>query len=98
MKKLLIVLFITFFSSLFSEAFAFIDYSSLRNFKEECAIKRVLNSQVRWANKYNLEKFISTFDKSYVNNDGFNYETYSNLIEDIWNLPCKLLKVVRITT
>ncbi len=47
-------------------------------------IKSLLNSQVRYANKTNFAKFISTFDKDYVSSDGFNLETYSKLVQDIW--------------
>ena len=42
-------------------------------------IKSLLNSQVRYANRTNFNKFIATYDKDYVNADGFNLETYSNL-------------------
>ena len=47
-------------------------------------IKSLLNSQVRYANKTNFDKFIATYDKNYVNSDGFNLETYSNLVRDVW--------------
>ena len=48
-------------------------------------IKSLLDSQVRYANRTNFDKFISTYDESYINSDGFNLETYSNLVKDIWN-------------
>ena len=47
-------------------------------------IKSLLNSQVKYANKTNFNKFISTFDPNYVNADGFNLATYSQLVQDIW--------------
>lgn len=47
-------------------------------------IKSLLNSQVRYANRTNFDKFIATYDKNYVNSDGFNLETYSNLVRDVW--------------
>ena len=52
---------------------------------EEKAVKSVLTSQVRYANKTNFDKFISTYDANYLNEDGFNIETYSNLVKDLWN-------------
>ena len=48
-------------------------------------IKSLLNSQVRYANRTNFNKFIATYDKDYVNADGFNLETYSNLVKDVWD-------------
>lgn len=48
-------------------------------------IKSLLNSQVRYANKTNFDKFIATYDKNYLNSDGFNLEMYSNLVKDIWS-------------
>lgn len=47
-------------------------------------IKSLLHSQVKYANKTNFEKFISTYDDNYINADGFNLESYSNLVRDIW--------------
>lgn len=47
-------------------------------------IKSLLNSQIRYANHTNLKKFISTYDKDYVNCDGLNLESYSALVKDIW--------------
>ena len=47
-------------------------------------IKSLLNSQVKYANRTNFNKFIATYDKDYVNADGFNLETYSNLVKDVW--------------
>jgi len=49
------------------------------------AVKSVLNSQVKYANKEDFTNFISTYDKSYQNSDGLNYEDYSKLVTDIWN-------------
>ena len=48
-------------------------------------IKSLLNSQVRYANRTNFDKFIDTYDKNYKNSDGFNLETYSQLVKDIWS-------------
>lgn len=51
---------------------------------DECAIKKLLESQVKYANRTNFKKFINTYDEKYLNSDGFNLEVYSNLIKDIW--------------
>ena len=51
---------------------------------DERAVNNVLKSQVKYANKTNFNKFISTFDPKYVNADGFNLDIYSALIKDIW--------------
>lgn len=48
------------------------------------AIRAVLNSQVRYANRTNFNKFISTYDSEYKNSDGFDLETYSKLVKDLW--------------
>ena len=51
---------------------------------DEFAVKKLLKSQVKYANETNFEKFIKTYDHKYVNSDGFNLDTYSNLVKDIW--------------
>lgn len=51
---------------------------------EEKAVEKVLKSQVRYANKANFDKFISTYDPQYINGDGFNLDVYSSLVKDIW--------------
>ncbi len=52
---------------------------------QEKAAKNVVISQFKYANKFNFDKFISTFDKDYVNSDGFNLDVYSELVKDIWS-------------
>jgi hypothetical protein len=52
---------------------------------QEKAVKNVILSQFKYANKCNFDKFISTFDKDYVNADGFNLDIYSELVKDIWS-------------
>ncbi len=47
-------------------------------------IKHLLTSQVKYANKTDFNKFIATYDKSYVNSDGFDLSTYSELVKDTW--------------
>ena len=53
--------------------------------KAKKEVAKLLNSQVKYANQTNFNKFISTYDSKYVNSDGFNLEVYSKLIKDIWN-------------
>ena len=48
------------------------------------AVKSLLNSQVKYANKTDFDKFISTYDENYLNSDGFNLEVYSKIVKDIW--------------
>ena len=51
---------------------------------QERAVRKVILSQFKYANNCNFDKFISTYDSNYVNSDGFNLETYSKLVRDIW--------------
>lgn len=84
-KKLLSLLLFLMFLSPAVIAGEGTDFFKLHIFNnDEREIKSLLNSQVRYANKTNFEKFIATFDKSYVNADGFNLETYSQLVRDTW--------------
>ena len=69
---------------LIQPAFAF-DFKQSCLFGNERAVKRLINSQVRYANSGNYAKFISTYSDNYVNSDGFDLETYSKLVRDIWN-------------
>lgn len=67
-------------------AFSFdklIDKTSI--LKQEIEIKRLFASQIKYANNENFDKFIKTFDKDYLNSDGFNLDTYSELIKEIWD-------------
>lgn len=79
MKKISILLLAFFLLTPQSYAWFWSDFNS-----EEKAIERLLNSQVKYANRTNFKKFINTYDSSYKNSDGFNLEIYSNLIKDIW--------------
>ena len=47
-------------------------------------VRNVLNSQVKYANKLNFDKFIATYDKNYQNGDGYNLEIYSKLVKELW--------------
>lgn len=94
-KKLLIV-----FLFLFTQIAYADDSPHCLKFKfwnnETRQIKTLLNSQVRYANNGNFDKFISTYDKNYVNSDGLNLETYSSLVKDIWNTYDNIVYGVKI--
>ncbi len=86
MKKLflLILLLVSISNSVFAEDFS--KKSFLSYFKDDTReIKALLNSQVRYANKTNFKKFISTYDENYLNADGLDLEKYSALVKDVWN-------------
>ena len=77
-KRLLILIFALFMTS--------VSYADAAIFQNDTrAIKSMLKSQVRYANKNNFDKFISTYDSSYVNSDGLNLNDYSNLVKEIWS-------------
>jgi len=48
------------------------------------SVKNVLNSQIKYANKLNFDKFIATYDEEYQNGDGYDLEVYSKLVKDLW--------------
>ena len=95
MKRLLLVFIISLFfiQPSYSQRF---DFSTLKNNSEVRQVRRLLNSQVRWANKANFEKFIATYDSEYMNSDGFDIETYSNLVKDIWATYDKIRYSIKI--
>ena len=90
MKKylLLFTLLITIPSSYAGDNFNLFNLDIFNNDTRE--IKSMLRSQVRYANRANFDKFIATYDKNYTNADGFNLETYSELVKDIWNTYDKI--------
>lgn len=47
-------------------------------------VKSLLNSQIKYANKNNFNKFISTYDSCYKNGDGYDLEVYSKLVKELW--------------
>lgn len=94
MKKRLLIALI---ALMFSPAVFAGDLFKLHIFNNDTReIKSLLNSQVRYANRTNFDKFIATYDKSYVNSDGFNLETYSNLVKDIWDTYDKIVYGIKI--
>ena len=53
--------------------------------KKENEIVRFINKQVKYANKTDLKRFISTYDDSYLSNDGIDKEKYESLVKDVWS-------------
>lgn len=89
MKRLALLILLSF--SLSQVCFANETCFNLHIFKNDTReIKSLLNSQVRYANHTNFKKFISTYDKEYLNADGFNLETYSKLVKEIWETYDKI--------
>ena len=85
MRKIIFSIFLT--CSLLQPVFAidcnFFTWSNLHS-NDNKAIKKILTTQVKSANKTDFERFISTYDPSYRNSDGFNLDIFSALIKDIW--------------
>ena len=85
MKKFLVFIIISILLPAKAQAVDFSPLFKLNIFKNDTReVKSVLHSQVKYANRANFDKFISTYDKNYINSDGFNLETYSDLVQDIW--------------
>lgn len=85
MRKIILILSIICFVA--QPSFAIVEKVSINKWfkaKEERAISKVLKSQVKYANKTDFDKFISTYDPQYINGDGFNLDIYSKLVKDIW--------------
>ena len=80
MKKLLVLFLTTLFLSQPCFAWSWVNFQS-----EERAVEKLLESQVKYANRTNFDKFIKTFDPKYKNSDGFNLDIYSSLVKDIWS-------------
>lgn len=84
-KKILVLLFAIFLSPAVNAAGNF-DLFELHLFHDDTReIKSLLNSQVKYANKTNFNKFISTFSNDYINGDGFDIDVYSKLVKDVWD-------------
>jgi len=94
MKKfiLTLVLFLIFIQPSYSGSML----ANLKNLNDVRQVRKVLNSQVRWANKTNFKKFISTYDDNYKNSDGFDLEIYSKLVKDIWSTYDKVQYGIKI--
>ena len=81
----------------YEENYTYHTFINIFNSKLFCRRKKsLLNSQVRYANRNNFKKFINTYDKNYVNSDGFNLETYSNIVKDVWQSYDKIKYGIKI--
>ena len=84
MKKFLSTVFIFFLlctmSCIEANAFHFSIFKS-----DAASVKSTLNSQIKYANQMNFDKFISTYDKEYKNGDGYDLEIYSKLVKELWD-------------
>lgn len=56
-----------------------------REKQEYNSVKRFLNKQVKYANKNNYDKFLSTYDDKYISSDGFDKKIYGELIKNVWD-------------
>ena len=86
MKKLVLVIF-TFFTLCnisYSADKTSIFESDIFN-KDIRGVKSTLNAQVRYANRTNLKKFVSTYDSNYRNGDGYDLDSYISLVKELWS-------------
>ena len=86
MKKFILLLSLILLGTSSSFAWEMPSVFNLQVFKNNEAreVKKLLESQVKYANKTDFNKFISTYDKKYVNADGFNLDSYANLVKETW--------------
>ena len=97
MKRLLLMLVILLYMSPLSFGFQAPQIFKAGIFNNDIrGVKATLNSQVRYANKTNFNKFISTYDESYLNSDGFDLATYSMLVRDLWETYNKIKYGIKI--
>jgi hypothetical protein len=87
MKKIFLFVLVSIF--LIQPSFAWTN-KSCSILSDEHAIKKMLNYQVKVANKQDFDKFISTYDENYSNSDGMNLETYSEVVKNTWNSYSKI--------
>src|SRR5574344_1085085 len=52
---------------------------------EEKVLADIINKQVEYVNKHDLDSIDKLYAKDFVNNDGFGKEVYFQLIKDTWN-------------
>src|SRR5574344_516007 len=61
--------------------------NNLKSVKNICpykAVKKVLNAQVEYSNKHNLDKLASIYAQNYINADGLNKEVFLDLVKKTW--------------
>lgn len=86
MKRIILILSLILMSIIPANAWEMPSFFNLRITNNEAReVKKVLESQVKYANKTDFENFISTYDKKYINADGFNLDSYSKLVKETWN-------------
>ena len=86
MKRIILILSLILISIIPANAWEMPSFFNLRITNNEAReVKKVLESQVKYANKTDFENFISTYDKKYINADGFNLDSYSKLVKETWN-------------
>lgn len=97
MKKIILITLLSFFLTPTSFAEEKTPVFNLHLFNNDTReVKSLLNSQVRYANRNNFKKFINTYDKNYVNSDGFDLETYSDIVKDVWQSYDKIKYGIKI--
>jgi hypothetical protein len=52
---------------------------------EEKTLADIINKQVEYVNKHDLDSIDKLYSKDFINNDGFGKEVYFQLIKDTWN-------------
>lgn len=64
---------------------------AINNFKQDAVvkadykeIKKQLELQQKYSNKYDLENLKTVYSKDFINADGFNYDIYFDLIKKTW--------------
>lgn len=83
MKKIILTTLL--FLLLIPQSFAANKTFNLHIFNDDARkVKSVLNSQIKYANKLNFDKFIATYDEKYQNGDGYDLEVYSKLVKELW--------------
>ncbi len=91
MKRIILILSLIVISAIPVYAWEMPSFFNLRITNNEAReVKKVLESQVKYANKTDFDKFISTYDQKYINGDGFNLDTYSSLVKDTWQTYDKI--------
>ncbi len=91
MKRIILILSLIVISAVPVYAWEMPSFFNLRITNNDARdVKKVLESQVKYANKTDFDKFISTYDQKYINGDGFNLDTYSSLVKETWKTYDKI--------
>ena len=84
MKKLLLTVLLLILTNQFSLAEGNLFTLNIFKNSDIRGVKSTLNQQIKYANKLNFDKFITTYDKEYKNGDGYDLEIYSKLVKELW--------------